>query len=175
MSEEFYRKCSEFFGKYYIIWNVFDRIALACQGAIISLYAAAIVWAVLSKVYVAEEPDWSVPLQLVLVPAVGFVVVTIARMIKNSPRPYEVYDFAPLIIKKRGGKSFPSRHAFSATVIVVTCISVGIVYARGFALVILVLAAHRIIAGVHFVKDILGGIAFGLICALIGYVVFMFI
>ncbi len=57
---------------------------------------------------------------VVIVPFLGFVTLTIVRRIINRPRPYEVDGIPPLIEKDTSGKSFPSRHVFSAYMIALT-------------------------------------------------------
>ena len=83
------------------------------------------------------------------------------RKLYSAPRPYEVWGIAPLLYKDTKGKSFPSRHAFSVFVI-------GMVYfydktALGAVVFFAgaVLSFVRVIGGVHFVKDVLAGAAFG--------------
>ena len=59
-------------------------------------------------------------LRAALVPGISFVLVTVLRKVINAPRPYEVFDAAPVIPKDTRGNSFPSRHAFSIFVIAMT-------------------------------------------------------
>ena len=53
----------------------------------------------------------------IIVPLVGFIAVSVFRYIVNRPRPYEKFDMPPVIPKDTHGRSFPSRHVFSAFII----------------------------------------------------------
>jgi membrane-associated phospholipid phosphatase len=97
----------------------------------------------------------------IAIPGVSFCVVSLFRKLYSAPRPYEIWGIAPLLYKDTKGKSFPSRHAFSVFVI-------GMVYfydktALGAVVFFAgaVLSFVRVIGGVHFVKDVLAGAAFG--------------
>ncbi len=97
----------------------------------------------------------------------GFIAVSLIRRRLNLPRPYEVYDTEPLLKKDKKGCSFPSRHAFSATIIAVNvaafCLPWGIVLFT----VALAIAALRVVLGVHFIKDIAAGLALGAVLGLV--------
>lgn len=108
-------------------------------------------------------------LRCILVPAVSFAAVSAFRRVYNAPRPYEALDIQPLIYKDTKGKSFPSRHVFSACVISVTAL--WIVPPLGAALLVLsgVNALCRVLGGVHWPKDVMAGAVMGVLCGLIGY------
>ncbi len=55
-----------------------------------------------------------------LIPAVSFTLLSVFRKAYSAPRPYEVFSIQPLLKKETVGKSFPSRHVFSAFVIAMT-------------------------------------------------------
>ena len=106
----------------------------------------------------------------ILVPAVSFVVLSIFRYLYNAPRPYEVFDTPSLIRKDTRGKSFPSRHVFSAFVIAVTvfytCHPLGIF----LGICSLLLAVSRVLGGVHFTKDVLAGAVSGILCGMLLFI-----
>ena len=56
----------------------------------------------------------------IIAPLVGFIAVSVFRYIVNRPRPYEKFDMPPVITKDTHGRSFPSRHVFSAFIIAFT-------------------------------------------------------
>lgn len=93
-----------------------------------------------------------------------FVIMGILRRQWNKPRPYEVFDMKPLIPAKdrKSGKSFPSRHAFSAfliaTMAVIIFRSLG-----GFLPLVMAcaLGCIRVLEGVHFPRDVVAGAVFG--------------
>ncbi len=98
-------------------------------------------------------------IKVILVPASGFLIETIIRERLDFKRPYEVSGRPPLIPKETRGKSFPSRHAFSVTMIAVTYLfylrEVGIV----MLMIALALCVIRVAGGVHFVRDVIAGAA----------------
>ena len=98
-------------------------------------------------------------------PTIGFILVTIARVVINQPRPYEALDIEPLIKKDTKGKSFPSRHAYSAMVIAATFFLVNA--AAGIPLIVLALcmAVVRVMGGVHYPSDVAAGAALGVFFA----------
>ncbi|MBE5890252.1 MAG: phosphatase PAP2 family protein [Lachnospiraceae bacterium] len=108
----------------------------------------------------------------IVVPLDGFIILSVFRYFVNRKRPYELYEIKPLIEKDTKGKSFPSRHVFSAVAIAATFWLwspfpvLGVVIA---ALSVL-LAAVRVMMGVHFISDVCAGIICGVACGLIGYV-----
>lgn len=139
-----------------VVWS--DRILTK-----ISYIAYPLLIAVLA---VRRDPD---TVRAVMVPAVSFAAVSIFRYLYCAPRPYEVMGIDPLIKKETKGKSFPSRHVFSAFMI--AFVFFRFLPAAGIVLGILalVMAAARVLGGVHFVKDVVAGAAIGILCGIIGF------
>ncbi|MBR1780224.1 MAG: phosphatase PAP2 family protein [Oscillospiraceae bacterium] len=108
-------------------------------------------------------------LRAVLVPGSGFVLLSLVRRGLNFPRPYEALDITPLIPKDTRGRSMPSRHVFSIFVIAMAwlwaCPPVGLVLLGCGVL----LAAIRVIGGVHFPADVLVGAAAALLWGWAGF------
>lgn len=105
----------------------------------------------------------------VLVPFLSFAGVTLFRRLCNVRRPYEVWKTPPLIPKETKGKSFPSRHVFSIYII---AMAVFWVYPPAGAVILaagVFLAAVRVIARVHFVRDVAAGAAIGVGLGWIGF------
>ncbi|MFS1663642.1 phosphatase PAP2 family protein [Streptococcus sp. zg-JUN1979] len=101
-------------------------------------------------------------LALLLVPAASFLLVSLFRRLYNQPRPYETWDLAPLIIRTSKGKSMPSRHVFSATLISM-CVLVSYPHFGACLLFLsLLLAICRVLGGVHYPKDVLIGYMLGI-------------
>ena len=110
----------------------------------------------------------------IIVPLDGFIIVTVFRYLINRPRPYEAFQMEPVIQKDTKGKSFPSRHVFSATMIAMTYLLLSPWAPLGwFLLVIAVcLGAVRVIGGIHYISDVVAGILLGVLAGVIGYIVF---
>ena len=77
-----------------------------------------------------------------------------------------MFEIAPLISKETKGKSFPSRHVFSAFMIGMTFLFV----IKPFGILILaagtVMAYIRVVGGVHFPKDTAAGALLGVLCGM---------
>lgn len=102
----------------------------------------------------------------VIIPAAAFLFVTLIRRLLDLPRPYEKLAIDPLIQKKTKGKSFPSRHVFSAMMIALTVVTVYPIWGGALIGVSLILALCRVCAGVHFPIDLIAGFGCALASAL---------
>ena len=106
----------------------------------------------------------------ILVPASGFILLTLVRKWINQPRPYETWEIIPLLDKDSSGNSMPSRHVFSATIISMACLYANL----PVGLVLLVLSALlglvRVLGGVHYPKDVLVGYACGLLLGILFFI-----
>lgn len=112
-----------------------------------------------------DKRFWNV----LVVPAISFILLTFFRKAVNAPRPYEVLDIDPIIKKNTKGNSFPSRHVFSVFVIAMSIYyvwpSVGIV----LMFIGIIIAIIRVIGGVHFPRDVIVGALMGIGCSIIGW------
>ncbi|MBQ8719987.1 MAG: phosphatase PAP2 family protein [Clostridia bacterium] len=112
----------------------------------------------------------------IIICGVPFAIVSVFRRIVDVPRPYEVYSlFGEDLPKDKKGRSFPSRHTFSAfvigTLLAFTSLSLGI----ALLIFALAMAIARVLLGVHFVRDVVAGGAIGIASAVIGFAIFIFI
>ena len=103
----------------------------------------------------------------ILVPALGFVLLTLVRKWINQPRPYETWGIVPLLDKDSSGNSMPSRHVFSATIISMACLHASL--SVGLTLLVLsaLLGLVRVLGGVHYPKDVVVGYICGLVWGMI--------
>ena len=106
----------------------------------------------------------------IMVPAFGFVLLTLVRKWINQPRPYETWGIVSLLDKDSSGNSMPSRHVFSATIISMACVHANL----SVGLMLLVLSALlglvRVLGGVHYPKDVLVGYACGLLWGILFFI-----
>lgn len=107
--------------------------------------------------------------KLLFIPAISLLILSVVRAKLNFPRPYEAEDIVPLIPKNTNGKSMPSRHIFSATIIAMAYLYVmpwlGII----LLIVAIVNGCIRVIGGVHYPKDVFVGFLCGVVCGLLFY------
>ena len=96
------------------------------------------------------------------------ILLTIFRKAVNAPRPYEVLDIDPIIKKNTKGNSFPSRHVFSVFVIAMSLYYVWPSVGIALMLIGIIIAAIRVIGGVHFPRDVIVGALIGMGCSIIG-------
>ena len=104
----------------------------------------------------------------ILVPGITFWVCTVLRAKLNFPRPYEQPGFVPLVAKETCGHSFPSRHAVSAAVLAAVWLYFYPVVGGVMVCLAVLIAALRVLTGVHFLRDVVWGFALGLALGLAG-------
>lgn len=129
----------------------------------------AVIYGIVCILFLFSKPQSL--LRFAGVPLAGLLVVSAVRKIIHRKRPYERLGFYPITYKKdlKSGNSFPSRHTASAALIAVA------VYAYypfiGWIMLItaLLVAASRVLSGMHYITDVAAGLLFGLIVGLIGF------
>jgi len=131
-----------------------------CTGIMYILYPILLV-------YMFWQKDDAL-LKAFLVPAISFVVLSVGRALINRKRPYEKFEVLPVIPKDTKGKSFPSRHVFSACVIAMTFLLVSPWMWIGVALLFIAVieAVVRVVSGVHYITDVVVGMLVGILASL---------
>lgn len=140
------------------------KLLLAMNTLIPAVFYAS--FPVLLLLQFAGSGHW---LRSALTAGIPFIALSIFRRLWNRPRPYEALGITPLIPKEKKGRSFPSRHVFSAFIIAMC----WLYYIPTVGLVLLVLAAMlaviRVVGGVHYVSDVVAGFVFAVVCGLTGF------
>ena len=136
--------------------GVVRALNIVNHGIVVVFYAA---YALLLGWACVSDPWKLAP--LVGVTAVGFAAVSFFRRRFNAPRPYECCAIAPLIARDGAGKSFPSRHAFSAFAIAASWFAASAPVAVVLLVAAVVLAVCRVLGGVHFPRDVVAGAFIG--------------
>ncbi|MCU6762821.1 undecaprenyl pyrophosphate phosphatase [uncultured Roseburia sp.] len=164
MTKELYEKISEPFKKTPRALRVIEKGNKILTAVTYIAYIGLLLWEVSRR----DENFWRV----FLIPAIAFAAVTCFRKVYNAKRPYEVLDIHPLLKRRKKGQSFPSRHAFSIFMI---AMAVGTVWSLAGILFLalgVLLAAVRVIGGVHFPRDVIAGAAVGIATGIFGFYVF---
>ena len=110
-------------------------------------------------------------LPYILLPGLAFLVVTLIRKTLNQARPYETWDIQPFLKKETQGQSMPSRHVFSATMISMCFLTFNLCLGAVLLILSATLAVCRVLGGVHYPKDVLVGMAIGILA---GCLLFLF-
>ena len=157
-------RCEQHYEQRYAQWaaplrgrpGVVRALNIVNHGIVVVFYAA---YALLLGWACVSDPWKLAP--LVGVTAVGFAAVSFFRRRFNAPRPYECCSIAPLIARDGAGKSFPSRHAFSAFAIAASWFAASAPVAVVLLVAAVVLAICRVLGGVHFPRDVVVGALIG--------------
>lgn len=96
-------------------------------------------------------------------------LLSLGRSLYNRPRPYQTWAIQPLIKKDSLGKSFPSRHVFSATVIAMLALTLNPWLGGAMLFLAGALAFLRVLGGVHYPSDVMAGYAIGILVGLLLY------
>ena len=104
----------------------------------------------------------------VFVPGLVFWGGTLLRSRLHFPRPYEQPGFTPLVEKETSGRSFPSRHALSAAVLAADWLYFYPLAGVGMLLIALAICVLRVLAGVHYIRDVAAGAVLGFVLGCAG-------
>ncbi len=102
----------------------------------------------------------------ILIPALSFLILSFLRDKLNASRPYEQHQINVLIPKDTKGHSMPSRHIFSSAIISMCFFQYNETIAIIFLIITACNAMVRVIAGVHYPKDVIIGFIIGILVGL---------
>lgn len=101
--------------------------------------------------------------RITLSPLTVFAIVTFFRKIFNRPRPYEKFATTSVFGKNKKGESMPSRHTACAFIIAMAFMYVSIPLGIAYLIISTLIMISRVLAGVHFISDVIAGMAISLI------------
>ena len=107
--------------------------------------------------------------RVILVCGISFILVSLFRYFYNEDRPYTIYDFEPVVKKNKKGQSMPSRHVFSGFVIGMAFLYVYPPLSILIFVCSVLMCFGRVIAGVHFPKDVIAGAVIGIVSGHVGF------
>lgn len=108
-------------------------------------------------------------IKVLLYPFLALLTITLMRKLYNCPRPADMYSIHPLI-KHHQGESFPSRHTGSAVIIAFSCLYISYPLGLLCFIIAMYVGVSRVIAGVHFIKDVVAG---AVISTILGILMFI--
>ena len=121
----------------------------------------------LACLYLAYKNSLTELIKILVFSAVPFALVSAFRFFFNAPRPYEIYRFFESSPKAKHGKSFPSRHAFSAFIIATLAFNFSVPLGVLLSISALLLSLSRVLLGIHFIRDVVAGALVGAISGVI--------
>jgi membrane-associated phospholipid phosphatase len=137
------------------------HIGLGLTALFYASYAALCIWLWLT--------DREKLKRVLAVPAACYISGSLIRKAINSPRPADRMPEMKRESAKKGGKSFPSRHCFSAAVIAAAFAWIDPRAGLAAGIAAAAMAAERVLEGAHFVWDAAAGLAYGALCGWIGF------
>ncbi len=101
----------------------------------------------------------------------ALLIILISHTALVNERPFAVLDFIPLI-SQNPTTSFPSGHTTFFVALALAVLVVNRKYGYWFLFGAILIGISRIVAGVHWPIDILGGILCGILSTYIAYKIF---
>lgn len=160
----FHQKINAYFEKRPEKDKLVRCLGLGLTAAFYTAYAALCIWLWLT--------DREKLRRVLLVPAACYISGSLIRKNINAPRPADLMPEMKRETAKKGGKSFPSRHCFSAAVIAAAFAWIDRRAGLAAGLAAFLMAAQRVAEGAHFVRDAAAGLAYGALCGWIGFFVY---
>lgn len=148
--------------------EIAEEAIVVLDKALVGLIALAYI---ASIVLLAVKGDVLAAVRVVLVPAITFALVRYLRDRWDTYRPYELYDIDPIIRKDTQGKSMPSLHIASATIIACALAWQHMDWGVLAFVACAIVAFTRIVGGVHFPRDVAVGAAISLACGILGFAI----
>lgn len=159
----FYNKISEPFRKNAVLLTLLRLLYVGIPVATVIIYAGIIIYSYINM-------SLRDTCMIILVPLTCFIAVTILRKVAKSDRPYMVNDYVPLISKGKAKESFPSRHTASLAIIAMAGLKCSIWLGVILWCMTLAQAVVRVVAGVHYPKDVIAGMIISLIWGMIFFI-----
>lgn len=157
----FYRKINAYFEKRPEKDRILRRIGKTLTGTFYLAYAGLCIWLLLT--------DRKKLMRVLAVPVTCFTTGSLIRRAINAPRPADLMPEVKRDGAKRGGKSFPSRHCFSASVIAAAFAWIDLRAGAAAAVAAFAMASQRVLEGEHFIRDVLAGLLYGALFGWLGF------
>lgn len=139
---------------------VIRLVALYASKVFLVTYVLLMLWLAVNRAFML--------LPYLLGPALSLLSVIVIRRFVNRKRPFEIFGFEPLI-EHETGCSFPSKHGTSAFAIAIAMMWVHPLLGCIGILFAVLTGISRIMVGVHYPSDIMGGLGVAMIVSLLTY------
>ncbi|MDD6155565.1 MAG: phosphatase PAP2 family protein [Lachnospiraceae bacterium] len=163
--KEKYSKRMEYMAEHPKVALLIHRINRIITYVVFGVYPLLLLWLLSNRDSALADA--------IIIPLDAFLILTVFRYLVNRKRPYETYGVGPAIPKSTKGKSFPSRHVFSAFMIAMTYLFFFPYSWCGSCLLILgvILAILRVVSGVHHVSDVIVGAVWGILAGVLYFII----
>lgn len=161
MNEQRYRAVIGWFQAHPAAKGALYLVSRGAVAAVYLLYGLLLLW------LAAWHRERLLP--AIVIPAAAFWAGSALRARVDRPRPYTALGYRPLFPKAEAGRSMPSRHCFSAAAIAVAAWHCSAPLGAALAVLAGLIAVSRVVTGVHYISDVLAGLAFGSGFALVGW------
>ena len=141
--------------------RILRRIGKILTGTFYLAYVGVCIWLLLT--------DRKKLVRVLAVPIACFSTGTLIRAAINAPRPADMMPEINRDGAKRGGKSFPSRYCFSASVIAAVFAWIDPRAGAAAAAAALAMASQRVLEGEHFIRDVIAGLLYGALFGWLGF------
>lgn len=160
----------EFYILNYIRYNLHSDMLDYVMPFVSLLGAAGALWIAIAVIALLTEKYRSFGKSLSFYLILGFIICNlITKPVVNRIRPYELNSTVQLLVSPEIDASFPSGHTFfafgTATVFFIYNRKLGIF----MYILALLIAVSRLYLYVHFPTDVIFGIIFGVITAIVSY------
>ena len=159
----------EMYNRVYSLSGLPTLLKTLCAGAVILTAVSFVVFFTVNAMY-----DYIAGIKIILSAMIPFIAVSVMRKLINAKRPYEVYSLDRMneeFRRAKRGESFPSRHVFSAFCIGTLIMQWSVILGASVILLGVLIAAVRVMLGVHFTRDVIVGAVIGVASGVVGILI----
>ncbi len=150
-----------------ILHVFFARHPVGADGAIFLNYAGVAVLVALVAWHTYKKRNALQGVFFLFIIPVGYFISRLGKFLWERPRPFVQLGFEPLINTSAASLSFPSSHATVAFALAGALYHYDKKWGRWALGCAAIVAASRVLVGVHFVSDVLAGAVLGVVTSLV--------
>lgn len=142
---------------------IFDALIVFLASYLQYLLIAAFLVLLYVAAYSRREKFYIFWTTIISIAVARGIITEIIRFFYHRPRPFLVYQLHPLIAEHKW--SFPSGHAAFFFAMATAIYLYNKKWGMWFFIATLIMTISRVVAGVHYPSDILGGMIIGILIA----------